>query len=73
MGTFVLLLGLLLITLGELLIGYSVLRVHDRVDIEEKIDTKVIAEIHKEKRWTILGMIFIAVGFLLEATLILLF
>lgn len=73
MGTFVLLLGLLLITLGELLIGYSVLKVHDRVDIEEKIDTKVIAEIHKEKRWTILGMILIAAGFLVEATLILLF
>lgn len=60
--------GFLVTTIGELLIGYSILRVHSSLQTEKHIDKKVIDEVKKEKLWTMAGMALIAVGFIIQAT-----
>jgi hypothetical protein len=52
--------------LGTLLIGLSVLRVHTHLSKEKKIDQHIINDIKKEKKLTIIGLILIALGFILE-------
>lgn len=58
--------GFLVTTAGELFIGYSILRVHNALQAEKHVDKKVIAEVKKEKFWTIAGMSLIAAGFFLQ-------
>ncbi len=60
------LLGFALTTFGEIIIGISVIRVHLKMELEHKIDQKVILEMHKEKAVTAAGIILISVGFLLQ-------
>tara|TARA_Y100000034_G_scaffold136664_1_gene214748 strand:- start:1162 stop:1365 length:204 start_codon:yes stop_codon:yes gene_type:complete len=52
--------------LGTLLIGLSVLRVHTHLSKEKKIDKHIINDIRKEKKWTFIGLILIAIGFILN-------
>lgn len=59
-------LGFLVTTLGELLVGYSILRVHSTLEKEKDVDQKVIDEVRNEKKWTISGMVLIAVGFFIQ-------
>ena len=53
-------------TLGELMIAYTVIMVHQRVWKEHKMDKAVFNEMRKERKVGIVGMILIIIGFLLE-------
>lgn len=52
--------------LGTLLIGFAVLQVHTKLGIEHQIDDKVTNIIHKEHLITIIGLILITLGFILQ-------
>lgn len=52
--------------IGTLLIGIAVLRVHTKLQIEHKIDKKVLKSIIRERSWTIWGLILITIGFILN-------
>ncbi|MBI4036344.1 hypothetical protein HY386_00500 [Candidatus Daviesbacteria bacterium] len=58
--------GFILTTIGELLIGISVLRVHIRIKKERKIDKPVLSEIKHEVWLVLIGIIFIVAGFLFQ-------
>jgi hypothetical protein len=58
--------GLTIRVLGELLIIYSVIRVHIRIVQEHKLDKKVYRSIGKEKTMAVIGIIFIIFGYFLE-------
>ena len=60
------LVGFLITTVGELLVGYSVLRVHTSLGVEKSIDEKVLGEVRREKKWTIGGMVLIGIGFAIQ-------
>jgi hypothetical protein len=60
------LIGFFITTIGEFLIGYSVLRVHSSLGNEKSFDDKFLKEVKKEKFWTILGMVLIGIGFLIQ-------
>lgn len=60
------LLGFLVTTVGELIIGYSILRVHTSLETEKHVDKKVLAEVKKEKVWTLIGMVLIIIGFFIQ-------
>ena len=53
-------------TLGELMIAYTVIAVHQRVWKEHKIDKAVFTEMERERKVGIIGMVLIIVGFFLE-------
>lgn len=59
--------GFFITTIGELFIGYSVLRVHTKLGQEKSVDDKVVSEVHKERIWTIAGMMLVIIGFLIQA------
>jgi len=52
--------------IGKVMIGVSVLFVHRRIVREKKIDKSVLREIRSERWFTILGIILIAVGYLIH-------
>jgi len=52
--------------LGTLLIGLAVLKVHARIRVEHKIDRRVRKIIRKERTITIIGLILILIGFILN-------
>lgn len=58
--------GFILSTVGELCIGYSVLRVHNQVSKDHRIGSNVLSEMKREKRLVISGIILILVGFVLQ-------
>ncbi len=58
--------GFTLTTVGELLIGYSVIRVHWGIKKEHKIDKFIISEIGHEIWLAGLGMVLIVTGFFLQ-------
>lgn len=60
------LLGFLVTTVGELIIGYSILRVHTSLETEKHVDKKVLDEVKKEKIWTLIGMALIIIGFFIQ-------
>lgn len=53
-------------TVGTLLIGYAALRAHHRVLREHRIDRRVVRAMKLEQKFGILGMLLIAIGFVLE-------
>jgi hypothetical protein len=61
-----LLLGLTLGTLGKIVLGVAVLRVHIIIMKEHKIDTAVLKLMKTEQIVTILGLFLIVLGYLLE-------
>lgn len=60
--------GLLLHTLGEVMVGFTAIMVHHRVWREHKIDRAVFNEMNKEQKIALLGLVFIVVGFLIEGS-----
>jgi hypothetical protein len=58
--------GITLGTLGKLIIGLAVLRVHVRIFEEHSIDGVVLKAIKREHFFTMLGIFFIISGYLLE-------
>ena len=51
--------------IGEIVVAYTVIKVHERIMKEHKIDDKVLKTMRKEQRLAILGVIMIASGWLL--------
>ncbi|MBI2326730.1 hypothetical protein HYU92_00255 [Candidatus Curtissbacteria bacterium] len=60
------LVGFFLVTLGEIMIGYTVIKVHGRVAKEHKIDNPVISEMSRERKIAISGIVLIILGFILQ-------
>ncbi len=58
--------GLILDTVGKILIGLAVLAVHRHIFSERKIDSDVLRAIRREWILTISGILLIAVGALLQ-------
>jgi len=58
--------GLTIGTIGKLILGIAVLRVHVGILKEHRIDGVVLKAIKREQLVTLFGLILIVVGFLLE-------
>lgn len=58
--------GFTLSKLGEIMIGYSVLRVHLKVKKEHKIDKAVFREITHEQFIVALGILLVIIGYFIE-------
>lgn len=58
--------GLSVRTLGELLIGYTAIRVHWRFWKEHSVDEKVFSEMKGEQTVGIIGIALLLLGFALE-------
>jgi hypothetical protein len=58
--------GITLGTIGKLVLGIAVLRVHIRIFHEHSIDGVVLKAIKREHWVTIIGLLLIVVGYLLE-------
>lgn len=61
-----LLLGLTLGTLGKIILGVAVLRVHIIIMKEHKIDSAVLKLMKTERIVTIFGLLLIVLGYFLE-------
>lgn len=59
-------LGMALTALGEILIGYAVVRVHWRVMKEHRIDAAVFSAMKREQKYALVGILFILTGFVIE-------
>ena len=53
-------------TLGELMVAFTVIAVHQRVWKEHKIDEAVFSEMERERKVGIFGMVLIVIGYFLE-------
>lgn len=58
--------GITLSTVGKLVLGIAVLRVHRYIIREHKIDKVVIRALQREQVVTFLGLALIVIGFILE-------
>ena len=58
--------GITLGTIGKLILGIAVLRVHIRIFQEHSIDGVVLKAIKREHYVTVIGLLFIVVGYVLE-------
>jgi len=58
--------GLTIKTIGEVIIGFSIISVHLRIVKEHKLDRKVYRSIRNEKFLSIIGIILILFGYFLE-------
>ncbi len=58
--------GLTLGTVGKLILGYAVLRVHSFILKEHKIDGVVLRAMRGERYITLVGIICILLGYVLE-------
>lgn len=61
-------LGLTIRILGELLVIYSVIRVHVKIVEEQGLDQKVYLSISREKTMAVVGIASIILGYILEVT-----
>ncbi len=61
-----LLLGLTIGTVGKLILGVAVMRVHVGILREHKIDNAVLSAIRREQYLTLCGLALIAVGYVFE-------
>lgn len=59
-------LGITLTTIGEVLIGVTVLYVHHKILEERKLDKKVFVGIRKEQWGGVLGVILILAGYIIR-------
>lgn len=62
----ILLLGLTVGTIGKVILGVGVLRVHMHILKEHKIDNVVLKSIKRERYVTFFGLLLIIVGYVLE-------
>ncbi len=58
--------GITLSTVGKLILGIAVLRVHVYILREHKIDNVVLRALKREQYVTIFGLLLIVVGYFLE-------
>jgi uncharacterized membrane protein YidH (DUF202 family) len=58
--------GLTIGVIGKIILGGAVLLVHLKIFKEQKIDRAVLRSIHREHILTILGILLIIVGYILE-------
>jgi hypothetical protein len=58
--------GITLGTIGKLILGIAVLRVHIRIFQEHSIDGVVLRAIKREHIVTVLGLLLIVIGYVLE-------
>ncbi len=63
-------LGTTIKTIGELLVAYTVLRVHHRVMHEHKIDKAVLLIMKREQTYALFGVVCIIIGYVLEINLL---
>ena len=61
-----LIIGITLDVIGTILIAYTVLRVHNRAREERAIDSRVINEMKKERAASIVGIVFIIIGYIFQ-------
>jgi len=54
--------------LGKVLLGVAVIRVHSHIMKEHRIDDDVINAIKRERYISIIAILFIIIGYLLEVT-----
>ena len=59
------LLSVSLTSIGEIIVAYTVIKVHERIMKEHKIDAKVLKTMRKEQRLAIIGIIMITSGWIL--------
>lgn len=59
-------LGLTLSTLGEIILGTTILLVHTRLKREHKVDKQVIREITHEQALGLFAICLIIVGYLIQ-------
>jgi len=50
--------------IGTVLIGLAILSVHSRMEVEHKIDRKVVKAIRQEQLLTKIGLVLISIGFI---------
>ena len=62
----ILIIGITLDVIGTILIAYTVLRVHNRAREERAIDSRVINEMKKERATSIVGIVFIIIGYIFQ-------
>ena len=62
----ILIIGITLDVIGTILIAYTVLRVHNRARGERAIDSHVINEMEKERATSIVGIVFIIIGYIFQ-------
>lgn len=62
----ILIIGITLDVVGTILIAYTVLRVHNRAREERAIDSRVINEMKKERATSIVGIVFIIIGYVFQ-------
>lgn len=58
--------GLIIHTLGELLVAATVLRVHHRIVHDKRVDQPVLKELKTEQVLGVLGALLILIGFCME-------
>ncbi len=58
--------GLTIGTLGKIVLGFAVWRVHAHILEEHKIDNVVLSSIKRERYVTLFGIALIVIGFILE-------
>lgn len=58
--------GLTVGTIGKIMVAIGILRVHNIMAQEQKIDDRVIRSFSVEKTVTALGVVFILLGYILE-------
>ena len=63
------LLGHTLEFIGVFLVAFMAIRVHSRVREEQKVDNYVLKEMNREKIFGVMGIVFIALGYLLQIPL----
>ena len=62
----ILIIGITFDVIGTILIAYTVLRVHNRAREERAIDSRVINEMKKERATSIVGIVFIIIGYIFQ-------
>lgn len=58
--------GLTIGTVGKLVLGVAILRVHAYIIKEHRIDGVVLAALRRERYFTALGLILVVIGYVLE-------
>lgn len=62
MASSIFILGLIIDTVGKILLGITVIKVHSRVATEKRIDKRVIKEMNHEKKLGYLSVFMIIIG-----------
>lgn len=58
--------GFVLDTMGKIAVGYTAMSIHNRLLKERGADEAVFAEIRRDKRFAVIGLVMMVVGFLLQ-------